>query len=129
MKKASLSRSFIGICLLTFSVVASSCHKEGLGGNASINGTVFHHEKAIPNCTVFIKFNTSDYPGESPSDYDASVTADSKGEYVFPKVYPGDYYLYGVGYDNSILEIVKGGIPVKVKRNKAIKIDVPVTED
>jgi hypothetical protein len=129
MKKASLSRSFIAICLLTLIFVASSCHKEGLGGNASINGTVFHHEKAIPGCTVYIKFNTSDFPGESPGDYDASVMADSKGEYAFPKLYPGDYYLYGIGYDNSIMEIVKGGIPVKLKRNKSVAIDVPVTED
>jgi hypothetical protein len=129
MKKVTHSGSFIVICLLVLAFTTSSCHKEGLGGNCSINGTVFHHEKAIPNCVVYIKFNTSDFPGDSPADYDGSVTADGKGEYAFPKVYPGDYYLYGIGFDNSISEVVKGGIPVKVKRNKSVAIDVPVTED
>jgi hypothetical protein len=129
MKKITFSRSFIAICLLVFAIVASSCHKEGLGGNASINGTVSHHDKAIPNCKVYIKFNTSDFPGESPADYDGSVIADGNGAYAFPKLYPGDYYLYGIGYDNAIMQIVKGGIPVKVKRNKSVSIDVPVTED
>ncbi len=129
MKKALLSKSVIAICLLVLAFTASSCHKEGLGGNGSIIGIVSHHEKPIPNCVVYIKFNTSDFPGESPTNYDGSVTADSKGEYTFPKVYAGDYYLYGIGYDNAIMEIVKGGIPVKVKRNKSTQADVPVTED
>jgi hypothetical protein len=129
MKKVTPSTSFIAICLLAFIVVASSCHKEGLGGNSSIHGTVMHHSKVIPGCKVYIKFNTSDFPGESPANYDASVDADSKGDYTFPKLYSGDYYLYGVGYDNSILQIVRGGIPVSIKRNKSVSIDVPVTED
>jgi hypothetical protein len=129
MKKVTLFKSFIAICLLAFAIVASSCHKEGLGGNSSINGTVMHHSKVIPGCKVYIKFNTSDFPGENPANYDSSVDADSKGEYAFPKLYPGDYYLYGVGYDNSILQVVRGGIPVSIKRNKSVAIDVPVTED
>lgn len=113
--------------LLVFAI--SSCHKEGLGGNSSITGTVAHHGKPIPNSVVYLKFNTQDYQGDSPGDYDASVNADAKGEYTFSKVYQGDYYLFATGEDLSIHQVVKGGVPVKVKRNKVVTQDIPVTED
>lgn len=107
----------------------SSCHKEGIGGNASISGTVYHHDEPIPNCVVYIKFNASDFPGDDQTDYNTSVTADASGHFEFTKLYKGEYYLFGKGYDNKIMAIVKGGIPVKIKRNKVITQDVPVTED
>lgn len=129
MKKFIPRKSlFVGFAaLLAFAF--SSCHKEGLGGNSSITGTVAHHGKPIPGCVVYLKFNTQDFPGESPANYDTSVTADANGEYSFPKVYQGDYYIYGIGKDQGINQVVKGGVPVKVKRNKTVSQDVPVTED
>jgi hypothetical protein len=129
MKKFIPCKPVLVVFAMLFAFAFSSCHKEGLGGNGSIAGKVAHHGKAIPNCVVYLKFNTQDFPGESPSNYDANVTADANGEYTFPKLYKGDYYLYGIGFDNSINQVVRGGVPVKVKRNKQTTQDVPVTED
>ncbi|HET6225084.1 MAG TPA: hypothetical protein VFF27_02320 [Bacteroidia bacterium] len=128
MKKAFL-KSVAALCLIVGLLTVSSCHKEGLGGNASISGTVYHHEAAIPNAVVYIKFNTTDFPGDTPESYDASTTVDGNGKYIFQKVYKGDYYIYGIGFDKNIQEIVKGGVGIKVKKNKVYSQDVPVTED
>lgn len=128
MKKAFL-KSFAILLFGLALVTTSSCHKEGIGGGASILGTVYHHDKAIPYCMVYIKFNTTDFPGENPADYDSQVTADKDGKFSIPKLYKGDYYLYGIGTDNSIQEIVKGGVGIHLKHNKQYQQDVPVTED
>ncbi len=129
MKKFIPYKHLLMVCLALLASTFMSCHKEGIGGNGSIGGTVYHHSIPIPGCVVYLKFNATEFPGESPSVYDASVTADSKGVYLFPKVYQGDYYLYGVGYDDNIKQIVRGGVHVKAKRNRATVQDVPVTED
>jgi|SRR3954464_10038864 len=128
MKKTFL-KSFAVLCFVVTLLTIGGCHKEGLGGNASISGTVYHHEVAIPNCVVYIKFNATDFPGDGPESYDASVTADAEGKFSFNRVYKGDYYLFGVGYDKNIQEIVRGGVGIKLKHNKAYNQDVPVTED
>ena len=106
----------------------TSCHKEGTGGKSSITGQVKHHEKPIPNCVVYIKYDTENFPGTSTSNYDGSTTADGNGNYTFDGLRKGDYYLYGVGYDTDISEIVSGGVGVKLKRNKETNVNVPVTE-
>lgn len=129
MKTSTIYKLFTAICFVALVTVSSGCRKEGLGGNGSISGTVYHHSVIIPDCDVYIKFNATEFPGESPALYDSSVKADKNGEYVFPKVYKGDYYLYGVGYDKNIMQIVRGGVHVKAKRNGSVTQDVPVTED
>ena len=53
--------------------------------------------------------------------------ADAEGHYEI-KCYKGDYFLYGVGYDNSIQEIVTGGIAVHIRNNETVNVDVAVTE-
>ena len=121
--KASI---FLFISLAFFSI--TSCHKEGEGGKSSISGMVKHHEQPIPNCVVYIKYGATEFPGTDVSKYDASVTADADANYAFSSLRKGDYYLYGVGYDNFISEIVTGGIAIKLKYNKAVSSNVPVTE-
>ena len=116
----------VGIFLsLTF----SACLKEGPGGKSSVSGSVLHHDMTIPNCVVYIKYNAVDFPGTDISKYDASVTADANAHYEFKGLRKGDYYLYGVGYDDHISEAVTGGIHVKLKYNKEFHTDVPVTEE
>lgn len=119
----------INTLILVFLVtILSGCHKEGKGGKASVNGKAAHHGFAIPNCVIYIKYGATELPGTSPSAYDDSVVADANGNYAFKDLYKGDYYLYGIGYDNSIMDDVKGGVGIKLNKNKAFTIDVPVTE-
>ncbi len=122
IKSSILFLSFASFLLLI------SCHKEGTGGKSMVNGYVKHHNSIIPNCVVYIKYGATEFPGTNTANYDASVTADANGRYEFSGLRKGNYYLYGLGYDNSISEVVKGGISVKLKYNKINTIDVLVTE-
>ena len=122
------SRHLMAVLAAVALLTVTSCHKEGTGGKSSIKGVVKHHEKPIPNCVVYIKYGTEDFPGTDVSKYDASTTADGSANYSFKDLRKGDYYLYGVGYDTDISEIVTGGVGVKLKYNKETNINVPVTE-
>ncbi len=117
----------IGLVLIAM-VSLSSCYKEGNGGKSSVNGYVAHHSNRIPNANVYIKYGAVEFPGTDVSKYNASVTCDGGGYYEIKDLRKGDYYLYSVGYDSSIMENVSGGIGIKLKYNKTIVSDIPVTE-
>jgi len=119
--------------LVTFSVAFSSCTKPGLGGEASILAYPKHHDDPIPNATIYIKYDAKEFPGTDLSVYDdaAVATADpGKDPHAhFSNLEKGDYYLYGVGFDSSINDIVTGGIPLEItEKSGEIEIVVPVTE-
>jgi len=118
------------LSILFISVFFLSCKKNELGGKSTIKGKVAHHSKAIANAMVFIKFRAKEFPGSDTALYDAKVRADASGNYSF-KVYKGDYYLYGYGYDYSILSpfLVVGGAPVHLRNHEDLDVDVAVTED
>lgn len=118
---------------LTYSVLlvllCFSCTKEGPGGKVVIKGRVMHHSLPIPHATVYIKYGTQDFPGSNITYYDANTTADASANYQFTNLRKGDYYLFGVGFDSSIVESVSGGIPVKIShKDETLNVDVPVIE-
>lgn len=125
MKNVVRISSVLFIC---FTILLTGCHKEGKGGKASINGKAAHHGLPIPNCVIYIKYGATDLPGTSPSSFDDNVVCDAGGNYEFKDLYKGDYYLYGIGYDDAIMEEVRGGIGIDIKKNKAYTLEVPVTE-
>jgi hypothetical protein len=106
-----------------------ACKKNQLGGSSTIKGTVSHHAKLVPNAAVFIKFNTNNFPGSDTNKYDSKVRADAQGNFSI-KVYRGDYYLFGYGFDYSILSPydVIGGTPVRIGNNQDMTVNVAVTE-
>lgn len=116
-------------CLLLVLVFAA-CKKNELGGKSTIRGNVAHHSKAIANATVYIKFDTQDFPGSDVSKYDAKVSADISGNYEFAEVYKGEYYLYAVGEDFATPApyLVVGGLPTRVRYNETVVLNIPVTE-
>lgn len=117
------------ISISVFSVFAfSSCYKEGIGGKSGVNGNVSHHGHLVANAIVYIKYDAVEFPGADVSKYNASVTADANGHYEFKDLRKGVYYLYAVGYDNSIMETVTGGTGIKLKYNKTTSSDIPVLE-
>ena len=116
------------ILLLPILFITSACHKEGIGGKSTIGGTVNHHSKPIPNSVVYIKYGATDFPGTDITTYDNHTTADANAHYQFDDLRMGNYYLYGVGWDNSISSTVTGGVGIKIKYNKSYTQDVPVTE-
>lgn len=101
----------------------------GKGGNASIHIIPKHHDisKNIINAKVFIKYNTQN----APSSFDDSVVCENLSGVptaTFNGLKKGDYYIASIGYDTSIKQNVKGGIPYQIKEEAELTITVPVTE-
>ncbi len=126
----TLTRKIVKLVLITTSLCLISCKKNQLGGDATIKGVVKHHSKIIANATVYIKFNSKDFPGDDLSLYDDKVQADAQGEFEI-KCYKGNYYLFGNGIDNQVLVNggkVIGGAPVKIRNKENVTITLAVTE-
>jgi hypothetical protein len=131
----------LGVLCLTFVISATACRKNddddnnnaGKGGSARLVATLAHHNitKNITNAKVFIKYNTSDAPGNGVYDDSADcMYINTVATAIFDSMKPGNYYLYGRGYDTSIAQTVLGGIKYDVV-GTAAQIDtvhVPVTE-
>ena len=118
------------IVFLILVIAFTGCKKNQLDGNLTIKGKAVHHSIKIPYCTIFVKFNATEFPGADTTKYDAKFKADAGGNYLI-KCYPGSYFLYGVGLDfvDNKEVIVRGGVPVKMRRNETRNIDVPVFEE
>ena len=115
---------------LLISSLLFSCGKEGPGGKSSIQGSVKHHSQLIPGAVVYIKYGAKESPGSNVTYYDASANADANAHYEFVDMKKGDYYLFAIGFDSTIVMTVSGGIPVEIKTKKSstVTADVPVTE-
>lgn len=116
------------ICVLGVLFLLGACKKNQLGGKSTIKGLVMHHETVIPNAIVYIKFNAKEFPGKDVTKYDSYFKTGADGSYEF-KTYKGDYYLYGVGYDNGISKAVTGGLPVHIRNNETVNADLAITEE
>lgn len=110
-------------------VFFTSCNKNKLGGNASIQLQVRHHGKSISKARIFVKCNASAFPGTDTLTYDAVFTSNEEGK-IQIAVYPGNYYVWAVGSDYSVPppHIVNGGIPVTMRFNEQRNLEVPVSE-
>lgn len=120
---------------LTAIVSAVACNREdnkgsaGKGGNAVLRIVPKHHNvfKNIVDCKVYIKYNVQDVP----SFYDDSAATVMMGDQptaVFSGLKPGNYYIYGYGFDTSIRQNVKGGMPYTVSSETTLDLSLPVTE-
>ena len=132
------------ILLSLVSVLFFSCSKKddqlcvgGSGGNVDLKLFPKHHDDPILNQenyldSVFIKFNTKEFPGDDKSKYDLIIVGNVGDDNVLVKgLKCGNYFIYMTGYDQSISERVKGGIPYYISEDfSGIKnVVVPVTED
>jgi hypothetical protein len=129
-KKMKNKIKYSAFFLFTAAIILTigACSKEGKGGKSSVNGNVKHHSKLIPNAIVYIKYGATEFPGTDVSLYDDQITSDTNAHFEFRDLEKGDYYLYGVGFDNALMEAVKGGVSVSLKYDKSTSTDVPVTE-
>lgn len=122
---------FILMCTVFLSI--NGCKKKpsaGLGGNANLKVSARHHALNIDSCTVYIKFNSSEAPSDNVYDLNQQITMDTSGNSytIFNGLKKGDYYIFAQGWDPSISENVKGGIPYTIKDETDISIIIPVTE-
>lgn len=135
-------RSLIKYFLLAgtcFTMMATSCREDdpvtpkpigGKGGNATFLITPKHHSKNIDSCTVYIKYNTITNPGKGNFDDSAKcIMTNGVPVATFAGLKAGDYYLFGMGYDPGILDVVEGGRIFSISEEKSYGIDLSVTED
>lgn len=130
--------------LMLLSVLSLGCSKKdetlcvaGEGGSCDLILFPQHHEEPIVSQlnyldSAFIKFNTREFPGDDKSKYDLIVVGDlGSDKVIIENLKCGNYFIYMTGYDQSISERVKGGIPFTISEGfvGAKNIVVPVTED
>jgi hypothetical protein len=115
--------------LIVILIFIISCKKNELGGDAIIEGRVVHHNKTITNCSVFLKFNAGELPGDDTALYDAKVRVDTNGYFKFTP-YKGTYYVYASGIDPGIAPpyVVVGGQSVKLRAKETVSLTLFVTE-
>jgi hypothetical protein len=118
------------IVLISF-IGVFSCRKEeliaGKGGSASLSIIPQHHGLNIANSKVYIKYNAKN----TPTYYDDSAQTTLQNGIptaVFSELKKGSYYVYGTGFDTSVMQNVKGGIPYEIESETAQTIYLPVTE-
>lgn len=112
------------------------CKDAGTGGTITVVAFPLHHSTPIISSdtypdSVFVKFNTQDFPGIAASEYDFVLAGDSGEDHVhIENLKCGDYFIYMTGVDITINQRVTGGIPYHVDENAPSEIDlnVPVTE-
>jgi hypothetical protein len=127
-------------------VLATSCKKDidlpvdpcvaGTGGNVTLILKPEHHGDPIPSIpgypdTAMIKFNVNEFPGDDPDLYDLVLVGNTGDDFVaVNNLKCGKYYIYMTGFDESIAERCRGGIPFIIKESSGVKtIVIPITED
>ncbi len=121
-------KTFI-IGILFTSVFFIGCKKNSIGGKSYLNGQVTHHGVAIPNAYIYIKYNSTEFPGDDYNLYDTYIIADNNGNFNM-NFFKGKYYIYARGYDLNINPpyIVKGGFSVTLRDREKISRNIAVTE-
>ena len=123
-----------GILLVTTSSCEDEC-EAGLGGNVTIAAFPKHHDDPIfsqanyPD-SAFVKFNTQEFPGEDPADYDLVLVGTPGEDHIHIEgLKCGDYFIFMTGFDTAINDRVVGGIPYSFDQSSGeIDVVVPVTE-
>jgi hypothetical protein len=126
---------FLSTIVLLAAVATVSCNRDdnkgsaGKGGNAILRIVPKHHNvfKNLVDMKVYIRYNVQD----APSFYDDSVATVAMSDQptaVFSGLKTGNYYIYGYGYDTSIKQNVKGGMPYTISSETTLDLTLPVTE-
>jgi hypothetical protein len=106
----------------------------GKGGSVSLIASLQHHGKPIisrdsyPD-TVYVKFNTLEYPG-SLQKFDTLVVAETGEDHVhISGLRCGKYFVFATGFDTTINQRVRGGVPVQFSvASGEVPVVVPVSE-
>jgi hypothetical protein len=112
-----------------------SCVLAGRPGNNDLVVSPQHHGAPIKSTsdykdTAYVKYNSLEFPGDDPSLYDFIVTGKSgDSSIVITSLKQGNYYIFMAGFDHSINQRVKGGIPYTLTQESGtLSLTVPVTE-
>ncbi|NDC40506.1 MAG: hypothetical protein EBZ77_02995 [Chitinophagia bacterium] len=103
----------------------------GKGGQASLVVTPQHHlvTKNLVQMKVYIRYNSLEAP--SGNVYDDSANCTTSGGVstaTFTGLNNGDYYIFGQGYDTSVKQPVRGGMPFSISVQTTQTASLPVSE-
>lgn len=123
-----LKSVYLFLLSMGFITVFVGCKKKneceaGSGGSLTVYAKMIHHVKPIKGCRVYVKFNTTEFPGDSPSNYDLSFKADDTSSVAkLTGLNCGDYYFYAIGIDSALIDsanyYVKGGTPFSTSQKE-----------
>lgn len=122
--------SFLSFFVLLIAVFNfHGCKKENTLTNASgqtvVQGTISlkiqakHHWWGVPYLPVYLKKNSTSWPGMDSTKYEFKTTADYEGNCEFSHLFPGNYYIYAHGYDQVFGMDVIGYTPVQLNASTA----------
>ena len=114
---------------------SGSCVLAGKPGNVNLMAFPQHHGVPIVSSkayhdSIYIKYNSLEFPGDNPTLYDLAVQGENQKDFVrITGLSQGNYYIFMTGFDPSIGERVTGGIPYTMVQPKGeLDLVVPVTE-
>jgi hypothetical protein len=115
------------LAILTILLAISACRKPE---RPTLNILTRHHTRYIPGCTVYIEYNTLDKPSDDVYDDSAvCVMIGGKPTATFYDLQPGNYYLFGKGFDEEIGKTVKGGNKYIITKEGTLEYTLDITED
>ena len=134
--------TFLAICYsAALLLTLTGCKKEeddcgaDKPGDLTLVIKLQHHEHPVVNLknyrdTVYVKFNSLEFPGINPFLYNGIYIGDYPGETItIPNLNCGEYFIYATGYESVHSYRVSGGIPFSTKQKSGeVTITVPVTE-
>ena len=82
--------------------------------------SVTHHYLPVPSLPVYVKFNTSSYPGQDSTKYDIRKLTNESGMVYFANIIPGNHYIYGYGYDPGVGMNVIGYHPLIITSSSVV---------
>lgn len=123
---------FMAVAAL-LAVILTSCKKKDevnpVEGKIVLAVKVTHHDVPVASLPVFLKWNSSSYPGPDSTKYEYRQMTNSNGEVFFTKQVPGTHYLYSAGNDAG--EQVIGYQPVNINSstisNDTVKVSMYVS--
>ena len=108
----------------------------GTGGEVTLILKPQHHGDPIYNQpgypdSAFIAIGATEFPGDDPTQYDLIATGvTGTDEVVVTGLKCGKYYVFMTGFDTSIVQRVKGGVPISFSETSGTLTKViPITED
>jgi hypothetical protein len=110
-------------------MLSYACKKSDSGGKATVTANVYHEGKPIAMPTVYVKFDATDPPKDPTNNYDLKIEAKHDNHVHIKELRYGNYYLYSVGFDSSIMRTVSGGVPLSIRwkdRNKEVDVNIHV---
>jgi hypothetical protein len=87
------------LCACKKNDTANSSGPVTVQGNVTLTVSVMHHTWGVPAIPVYIKFNTTQWPGKDTTKYDIRQLADQEGVVTFTHLGPGNMVIYAAGFD------------------------------